>query len=138
MLSPQQRLQALKAALELTITDMAELFDVTRPSIYAWLKGQEPRPDNLSRLGEFEDAADRVITLGIPRISKLLKRPLRSGRSFFSLMKMGGALDAALRELADAARSEQAQRNSLKGRHDLLSSREAAVFHSLEAARKDS
>lgn len=134
----QQRLQTLKNALGLTITDMAELFGVARPSIYSWLKGQEPRPDNMERLAEFESCAERIDALRLQRADKLIKRPLKSGGSLFLLVKEGRPVDEALAELADIARIEHDQRSTQKGRHKLWSAREAADHVSLEGVQEDS
>ncbi|MBM1142719.1 helix-turn-helix transcriptional regulator [Alcanivorax sp. ZXX171] len=136
--SLQQRLEALKGDLGLTVTDMAELFGVARPSIYAWLKGQEPRPENVERLADFEVAAKAVSGLQLPRLGKLVKRPLKSGTSLFLLIKQGAPLEAALAELRETARVEAAQRRSEKGRHDLMASSDAAGLYSTKAVRKDS
>ena len=136
--SLQQRLEALKVTLGLTVTDMAELFGGARPSIYAWLKGNEPRPDNVERLPEFENAATQVAGLDLPRVDKLVKRPLKSGDSLFLLIKQGMSLDAALAELAETGATEAEQRGTEKGRYDLASAREVADDYSVKAVRKDS
>ncbi|HCR80048.1 MAG TPA: helix-turn-helix domain-containing protein [Alcanivorax sp.] len=134
----QQRLQTLKTTLGLTITDMAELFGVARPSIYAWLKGQEPRPDNVERLATLESYAEKVDALALPRVDKLIKRPLKSGASMLLLIKDGRAVDRALDELAHIARTEHDQRMNQKGRNKLWTAREAADYVSSEGVEKDS
>jgi len=133
----EQRFRALKATLGATITDMADLFDVARPSIYAWLKGQEPRAEKIARLAELEVSAKKIEPFGIPRIDRLLKRPLRSGGSLFSLIKNGAPLDGALQELAQVARAEQEQRTMTKGMKDRMTGREAADHYSRGVYQRD-
>ena len=137
-LSIKERLETLKASLGLTMTDLADLFCVARPSVYSWLKGQEPRPDKLARLSALEDAAETIASLHLERTEKLIKRPLKCGGTLYSRIREGAPLDDALAEIAEVSRVESRQRRLNKGRYDRMSAREAADVVSNKGFGRDS
>lgn len=49
-LSPRQKLVSLKERLGLTVTRLAQILNVQRPTIYSWLSDGVLRPANLARL----------------------------------------------------------------------------------------
>lgn len=54
------RLNLIKDRLGLSITQMAELFGVTRKSVYDWYEGVEPRSNTLGRIEILIDALDKA------------------------------------------------------------------------------
>lgn len=132
------RLEMLKTSLGLTMTDMADLFGVARPSVYSWLKGQEPRPDKVDKLSALEEAASEIVSLNLERTEKLIKRPLKSGGTLFSRIREGRPMEDALAELTEVSSLESAQRRLAKGQKDRMSAREAADMVSTKGFGKDS
>lgn len=110
-----ERLKGIRLALGLTVTDLARLFEASRPTVYAWLNGQEPRPEIHHRLLGLERQAVEVDACKLPRINKLIRRPLRCGGTLLDRLQRGDALDEALEELTVLARREQAGRQRHKG-----------------------
>ncbi|ERS87950.1 helix-turn-helix domain-containing protein [Halomonas sp. PBN3] len=113
--TPAERLERIRQALSLTVTDLARLLETSRPTVYAWLNGQEPRPDVHERLVWLEQQAGEVDACRLPRINKLVRRPLRCGGSLLDRLQRGESLDEALKELTTLARREQAGRQRQKG-----------------------
>lgn len=113
--TPAERLEQIRQALGLTVTDLARLLDASRPTVYAWLNGQEPRPEVHERLLRLERQAAEVAACELPRINKLVRRPLHCGGSLLERLQQGDPLEPALEELKVLAQREQAGRARHKG-----------------------
>ncbi|PXX97644.1 helix-turn-helix domain-containing protein [Halomonas sp. LBP4] len=113
--SPAELLEQVRQALGLTVTDLSRLLDTSRPTVYAWLNGQEPRPEVHERLLRLEQRAAVVAACELPRISKLIRRPLRCGGTLLERLQSGAPLEQALDELKTLAQREQAGRQRHKG-----------------------
>lgn len=114
--TPSERLERIRQALGLTVTDLASLLGTSRPTVYAWLKGQEPRPAVHTQLIGLEQQAEVIAAYELPRINKLVRRPLRSGGSLLERLHHGMPLAPALEELQALAQRERAGRTQHKGR----------------------
>jgi transcriptional regulator with XRE-family HTH domain len=110
--TPSAQLNLVREALGLSITDLASLLGVTRPTIYAWIQGkQEPKPEMLARIQELYVVAQAAEALALPRMNRLVRRPLASGPSLLVRLQRGDAdAEAALMELAEMASREESQR----------------------------
>ncbi len=114
-LTPAERLEQIRQALGLTITDLARLLDTSRPTVYAWLNGQEPKVEVQGRLLQLEQQAAAVAACELPRINKLIRRPLRCGATLLERLQSGESLTPALQELQALARREKTGRQYHKG-----------------------
>ena len=122
-----ERLSALKEALQASITDMALLFDVARPSIYAWMQDSRvPRKEKLQRLQHLEQVAEQVAALHVPRMATFINRPLHGGQSLLDLLSQDAPVGDALLQIRDLAYAEEALRRQPKGRDMLRSAQDAA------------
>jgi len=110
-------LAALRESLGLSITDLARVLDVSRPTIYAWMKGEtEPRSELWPRLREMEQLASQAEAYSLPRPARLVRRPLADGASLLDRLLTGREVEEAhLQALADLARTEELQRAKPKG-----------------------
>src|SRR5699024_10798695 len=108
-------LERIRQLLGLTITDLARLLDTTRPTVYAWLNGQEPRPEVHTRLIRLERQAENIAACDLPRINKLIRRPLRCGGSLLDRLREDDPLQPALEELQSLAQREHSRRMRHKG-----------------------
>ncbi len=109
------QLASIRRVLGASITDLAELFGVTRPTVYAWMQGAEPRGEHFERLQKIVCQMREVEAFGIAEVGKLLKRPLQDGSTLLELIKKDQPLGVALRELSDVAQAEDKQRSMSKG-----------------------
>lgn len=108
-------LEHVRLALGLTVTDLAWLLDASRPTVYAWFNGQEPRPEVLMTLMRLERQAVTVAACELPRLNKLVRRPLRCGGTLLERLRNDEALEPALDELKVLARREEDARSHRKG-----------------------
>lgn len=77
-----ERLNQVKNRLDLSITQMAELFGVTRKSVYDWYEGVEPRQIKISRMETLIDVLmDESINADLKRLKVVWNIPI-SGHSF--------------------------------------------------------
>ena len=129
--TPNEQLAYVRRTLGISMTDLAEVLDVTRPTIYAWLQGAEPRAEYLDRLIRLVRMASEIDAFGLDELGKLLKRPLQDGRTVLALIKDGQPIASAMKELEVVARREHRQRASLKGGKNNLAAADAPMEQSM-------
>jgi len=130
-LSAIEQLAYVRKVLNISVTDLAELLKVTRPTVYAWTQGGEPRDEHLESLHRIAQRADEVEKYGLAGVGKLLKRPLKNGSTLLQMIERHEPIDTALRELAAVSRLEQRQRAMPKGGKVRMSAAEAAAHQSM-------
>jgi DNA-binding transcriptional regulator YiaG len=80
-----ERLDLIKSRLALSITQLAELFGVTRKAIYDWYDGAEPRRATTSRMELLIEILDAVPErIDIRRLKAVWNIPV-SGKSFLAV-----------------------------------------------------
>lgn len=77
-----ERLNQVKSRLDLSITQMAELFGVTRKSVYDWYEGVEPRQIKTSRMETLIDVLMETSTNADLKRLKAVWNISISGHSF--------------------------------------------------------
>lgn len=114
---PPRVLAGLRESLGLSITDLARVFDVSRPTIYAWMKGEtEPRPELWPRLREMEQLASRAQRYSLSRAARLVRRPVLDGTSLLERLQAGQEIgEEHLQVLADLSRDEESKRAKPRG-----------------------
>ena len=113
--SPREQLTFIRETLKLNMSDLATVLGVSRPTVYAWLEGDEPSPENYTQIAHLKSIAEEVKRQTINRFDKLLKRPIFDGFSFLDKLKnQEDALEllSVLKQLGD---KEQAARREQKG-----------------------
>lgn len=77
-----ERLDLIKERLALSITQLAELFGVTRKTVYDWYEGTEPRPKAINRMEMLIDVLNRASPeVDLARLKAVWSIPI-SGSSF--------------------------------------------------------
>lgn len=118
---PREQLAFIRETLGLNVSDLASVLRVSRQTVYAWLEGDEPKPENFTQILRLKRVADEVVRLTIPRFEKLLKRPIFDGLSFLDKLKGSEDHIDFLRPLKQLADKEQATRRVQKGSGKSLS-----------------
>lgn len=123
-LSLTLQLDGIKDLLGLTVTQLSELFKVTRKTVYDWYDGADPRPIVMSRVS----ALHRILvsassSVDLKRLKHVWNLPL-SGDSFVDVLNgpleqhaLEAALSDKIGELAD--RMVSPTRRVSKGSRDL-------------------
>jgi len=122
-----EHVSAIRDALGLNMSDLTAVLGVTRPTAYAWLNGQEPKPEAFRRIHELSRIADELSNLGIQRMDLLIKRPIFNGRSFLDKLLAREGLLGAVTDLKRYADKEVAARRAPKSSGKHVSSVEDAI-----------
>jgi transcriptional regulator with XRE-family HTH domain len=97
------------------MSDLASVLGVTRPTVYAWLAGQEPKGEAVIRIQQLSCAADKFNQANIIRLDKLVHRPILNGRSLLDMLKADEDPVEALATLKVIADKEAQTRREPKG-----------------------
>ena len=78
--TPAEQLQVIRQHIGISISDLAVIFDKTRPTIYSWIKGGEIKDSKtLNLLQNAAEVAAKLEELELHRADTLLKRPILAG-----------------------------------------------------------
>lgn len=110
----------LRRAIEImkpSVKELSSLFEVSRQTIYNWLNGDDPKAEQASRLRALAAVADILAVENIADRSKLLKRAGAEGaQSLWSIVKEGGDVVEAAKQLVQVAHMERARMRTLNER----------------------
>ncbi|MGB7412717.1 MAG: hypothetical protein WA902_00775 [Thermosynechococcaceae cyanobacterium] len=113
--SPAEHVANIRDVLAVSMSDLASLLSITRPTAYAWLEGQEPKPEALMRIQLLSHTADEIKQMNISRLDKLIHRPIFDGRSLFDMLKANEESADVLASLKEIAEKETQARHKPKG-----------------------
>lgn len=113
--SPAEHVANIRDVFAVNMSDLASVLGVTRPTVYAWLTGQEPKGEAVIRIQQLSRAADKFNQANITRLDKLVHRPILNGRSLLDLLKTDEDPIAALPTLKAVADREAQTRREPKG-----------------------
>lgn len=113
--SPAEHIANIRDVLKINMSDLATVFGVSRPTVYAWQEGQEPKSDAVKHIFRISQAADKIRNININRIDKLLTRPVFNGHSLIDLLKTEDNLSDAIFSLKKIADREEQRRKQPKG-----------------------
>ncbi len=114
--STAEHIANIRDVLAINMSDLATVFAVTRPTIYAWLEGrQEPKPEAVKRIQQLSSAADVFGQANIKRLDKLLQRPILDGRSLLDMLKANEDPLAVLPLVKEISEKEAKTRREQKG-----------------------
>jgi DNA-binding transcriptional regulator YiaG len=113
--SPSEHVANIRDVFAISMSDLASILGITRPTAYAWLEGQEPKPDAVIRIQQLSRTADEVKQMHISRLDKMVHRPILNGRSLLDMLKADENLSQALAKLKAIADKEAQSRTEPKG-----------------------
>ena len=80
----------IRGVFKPTVTDLADLFGVSRQTIYKWQMGKAtPTADKLGRIRRLSRAADEFLQAGVSWAKDMHKMKAFAGRSLLDLFKSG-------------------------------------------------
>ncbi len=113
--SPAEHIANIRDVLAINMSDLASVLRVTRPTVYAWLEGQEPKAEAVIHIQQLSRTADEINRESIVRLDKLVHRPILNGRSLLDILKAGEDPLEALPTLKKIAKKEAQTRHEQKG-----------------------
>lgn len=114
--TPAENLIHIKDILKPSVTELAVTLGVSRQAIYDWQSGKAITADNAARLADLGRAADIFEVHGLNTSAQLIRRPIKSGKTLFEIVREGGSGETAARDLADRIKRELQQRQNLAAR----------------------
>lgn len=114
--SPAKNLARIREILKPTITELANLFGVSRQAVYDWQAGKPIAAENALRLEEFAKAAALLSAQRIQISSQALRRKVLDGQSFLDALRSGGSVFDTAAALAQVLDREAVQREKLTAR----------------------
>ncbi|MEE1658344.1 hypothetical protein VB618_19265 [Microvirga sp. CF3062] len=114
--TPRENLARIRTILKPTVTELANVLEVSRQAIYDWQNGQPITAENAAKLDDLARAADVFAAEGLTTSNQMLRRSIRGGKSFFDMVRFGGSAEEAARTLVQLIRKELEQRKAIDAR----------------------
>lgn len=114
--SPAEEITYVREILRPPVTELAQLFGVSRQAIYNWQAGEALAEQNKTLLRELVCAASLIQESNLPNASSLIKRKLASGKTMLELLKDGESGESAAGMLISMLTKESEQRERLEAR----------------------
>jgi DNA-binding transcriptional regulator YiaG len=114
--TPVDDLNQIRKIFHPAVTDLANALGVSRQAIYDWQAGKPIAAENASRLSDLARAADIFALEGLTSTAQLLRRPISSGKNFYTIVRDGGSAESAARSLIEIVRRETQQHQKLAAR----------------------
>lgn len=108
-----ENLARIREILKPTITELANLFGVSRQAVYDWQAGKPLAQENAAKLDDLAKAADALAATGIDGSSQLLRRKIAGSKSLLDVVREGGSATSAAQVLAQTLVREAKQRERL-------------------------
>jgi len=111
----KEHLENIRSILNLSISELAILLDVSRQSIYKWLsQNSYPELEKLESIKTLSKIADMLRLAGIKRAGVLLSMKNPSGMSLFELLKAKQPYEEQLKLLISEAKAMEASHEQMK------------------------
>ncbi len=108
----------IRDRLGLKMSEMADIFGVSRQAVYLWLKGDNLKNEYIQRVWQLSFVARRMQLAGIDRPEHFIHRPLSpEGDSLFQLLVSGANVDSAIALLEEQSVVEQGLRDMSIAEH---------------------
>lgn len=111
-----ENLIKIRTVFKPAISDLANIFGVSRQAIYNWLSGEEPIAIHAEKIKDLASAADLVTAEGIVITGHILKRKITNGKPLFQLIQDGGSARNCILVLLEMLRRESGQRKQIEQR----------------------
>ena len=103
-MSIEAQINMIREVLQISMSDLASLLDVTRQSIYKWISGaSNPEPQNQSQITSLMNFATFIASSNVTRPAALIKMKFFDGESFSDLFKAKLATQEKLDQLVVSA-----------------------------------
>lgn len=123
-ISAKERLQQIRDILKLNMTDLAQVFGISRTALYAWFNGTLPHPKQLDRINELYALVQTHRIREVSGINLLQRVPLTKGENLIQVLCANEGVSQALDEVADLATAREAS----MGRRRANSTRKEKIY----------
>lgn len=109
-------LKSIRHALRLSVAETAQLFGVSRPTIYSWQNGNPISPENAERLHSIANALTPHTHLLETQVGRVAHRVIEDHTTLLQKLAGGTSADQAISQLAEILARETVQRERLAHR----------------------
>ena len=124
----RRNLTRIRESLGLSMTEMAQVFNVSRTALYGWFNGTVPHSKQINRINEVLSFAELAENHQIPRITLLKNVPLRQGKTLLQVLVSNRDVPSALAETRAMAIAQTTSRESrlsrMKGKEKIFGAEE--------------
>ncbi len=113
--TPAEHVALIQDTFALKMSELAMILGVSRPTVYAWLDGQEPKPESIQDIQRISHLAEHLQTTKIICLDKLIRRPIFNSQSLIDKLKAGEVTGEDLSILKELADKESQSRRRTKG-----------------------
>jgi DNA-binding transcriptional regulator YiaG len=125
-ISIPEAIRQIRNKLGLKMSEVADIFGVSRQAVYLWLEGGNLKPEYSQRIWDISRIADQLQSAGIERPEHFIHRPVSAdGLTLYQLLSRGGNVDTALSYLEEQSAAEQRirDRTSVESQSTMASKR---------------
>jgi DNA-binding transcriptional regulator YiaG len=112
----RQDLTRIRDAFKLSMTELAQVLDVSRTALYAWFSGTVPHAKQGTRINALLAATKFVENSRIPRIDLLKQIPLNRGKTLLEVLRSNENVRGALVEVRELATARTASMENRRPR----------------------
>jgi transcriptional regulator with XRE-family HTH domain len=109
-------LKTIKDALRLSVSELAQLFGVSRPTIYSWQQAKRVREGYAKRIRDIARALAPRLDLLDAQVGRIAHRAIDGRMTLLQKLSEGADAEQATGKLADILQREAAQRERLASR----------------------
>lgn len=109
-------LKTIKDVLGLSVSELAQLFGVSRPTIYSWQEGNRVSEGHAKRIRDIARALEPRLSLFDAQVGRIAHRAIDGRVSLLQKLAEGANAEQAIGKLADILQREAAQRERLASR----------------------
>ncbi len=108
--------KSIRKALRLSVAETAQLFGVSRPTIYSWQNGNPISVENSERLRAIADALTPHLPLLEAQVGRVAHRAIQGRTTLLQTLATGTSADQSISQLVKILAQEKAQRERLAHR----------------------
>lgn len=112
-----QQIAFMRETLGFKITELAEVFGVSRTAVYDWINGTAPKPEIVAKINGLSSFAAAVRHAGIDKLPAITSRVVYRGKTLLEMAKTGEDLDLAMPGLQEAYGRDQQMRGLMDEIH---------------------
>jgi transcriptional regulator with XRE-family HTH domain len=107
-ISIPEAIRQIREKLGLKMSEIADIFGVSRQAVYLWLDGKNLKPEYIQRIWDISRIAVQLQTVGIERPEHFIHRPVSAdGLTLYQLLSRGENVDIALSFLEEQSVAER-------------------------------
>lgn len=111
-----QEITRIREVLNLTTSDLATTFGVSRQAVYNWLAGEYPSEKYLLKIEDMTAAINLFARENLTITAATLRRKIFSGQSLLESIQFGSSAESGAQKLVKILRDEYGQRKLLSNR----------------------